>query len=78
MNIAVVDAGGNLIAHVRQDGAWIDISISKAAKSDALTCHDRAVGRPGLMAREQASPRMTLDNPYPRPSCPRPRHTQPS
>ncbi|MCP2032896.1 uncharacterized protein GlcG (DUF336 family) [Okibacterium sp. HSC-33S16] len=23
MNIAVVDAGGNLIAHVRMDGAWI-------------------------------------------------------
>src|SRR5690606_20480330 len=33
MNVAVVDAGGNLIAHVRQDGAWVgsvDISISKA------------------------------------------------
>lgn len=33
VNIAVVDAGGNLIAHVRQDGAWIgsiDISINKA------------------------------------------------
>lgn len=33
MNIAVVDAGGNLIAHVRMDGAWIgsiDISINKA------------------------------------------------
>lgn len=33
MNIAVADAGGNLIAHVRMDGAWmgsIDISISKA------------------------------------------------
>jgi len=30
MNIAVVDTGGNLIAHARQDGAWIgsvDISI---------------------------------------------------
>jgi hypothetical protein len=24
MNIAVVDAGGNLVAHVRMDGAWID------------------------------------------------------
>jgi uncharacterized protein GlcG (DUF336 family) len=23
MNIAVVDAGGNLVAHVRMDGAWI-------------------------------------------------------
>ncbi len=32
-NIAVVDAGGCLISHVRMDGAWlgsIDISISKA------------------------------------------------
>jgi uncharacterized protein GlcG (DUF336 family) len=39
MNIAVVDAGGNLIAHVRQDGAWIgsiDISISKAWTSRAF------------------------------------------
>jgi uncharacterized protein GlcG (DUF336 family) len=33
MNIAVVDAGGNLVAHVRMDKAWIgsvDISIDKA------------------------------------------------
>jgi uncharacterized protein GlcG (DUF336 family) len=33
MNIAVADAGGNLISHVRMDGAWlgsIDISIKKA------------------------------------------------
>src|SRR5512141_375965 len=33
MNIAVVDEGGNLIAHVRMDKAWIgsiDISINKA------------------------------------------------
>lgn len=33
MNIAVVDEGGNLIAHVRMDRAWIgsiDISINKA------------------------------------------------
>jgi uncharacterized protein GlcG (DUF336 family) len=32
-NLAVVDAGGNLIAHARMDGAWlgsIDISIHKA------------------------------------------------
>jgi uncharacterized protein GlcG (DUF336 family) len=32
-NIAVVDAGGNLIAHVRMDDAWlgsIDIAIHKA------------------------------------------------
>src|SRR3954466_10825285 len=33
MNIAVVDTGGNLVAHVRMDGAWIgsvDIAINKA------------------------------------------------
>jgi uncharacterized protein GlcG (DUF336 family) len=33
MNIAVVDQGGNLVAHVRMDNAWIgsvDISINKA------------------------------------------------
>jgi uncharacterized protein GlcG (DUF336 family) len=33
MNIAVVDAGGNLVSHIRMDGAWIgsiDISINKA------------------------------------------------
>ncbi|WP_375443909.1 heme-binding protein [uncultured Fibrella sp.] len=33
MNIAVVDAGANLVAFARQDGAWlgsVDISIKKA------------------------------------------------
>jgi uncharacterized protein GlcG (DUF336 family) len=33
MNIAVVDSGGNLVAHVRMDNAWlgsVDISINKA------------------------------------------------
>jgi uncharacterized protein GlcG (DUF336 family) len=38
-NIAVVDAGGNLITHVRMDGAWlgsIDISINKAWTSRAF------------------------------------------
>lgn len=39
MNIAVVDAGANLVAHVRMDGAWIgsvDISINKAFTSRAF------------------------------------------
>ena len=39
MNIAVADAGGNLIAHVRMDDAWmgsIDISIKKAFTSRAF------------------------------------------
>jgi uncharacterized protein GlcG (DUF336 family) len=39
MNIAVVDGGGNLVAHVRMDRAWIgsiDISINKAWTSRAF------------------------------------------
>ena len=39
MNIAVADAGGNLVTHVRMDGAWlgsIDISIKKAFTARAF------------------------------------------
>ena len=39
MNIAVADAGGNLVSHVRMDNAWIgsiDISIKKAFTSRAF------------------------------------------
>jgi uncharacterized protein GlcG (DUF336 family) len=39
MNIAVVDTGGNLVAHVRMDEAWIgsiDISIKKAFTARAF------------------------------------------
>ena len=39
MNIAVADAGGNLVAHVRMDDAWIgsiDISINKAYTARAF------------------------------------------
>jgi uncharacterized protein GlcG (DUF336 family) len=39
MNISLVDEGGNLIAHVRMDGAWIgsiDISQKKAYTSRAF------------------------------------------
>lgn len=38
-NIAVVDAGGNLVAHIRMDGAWIgsiDVSINKAFTARAF------------------------------------------
>ena len=47
MNIAVADAGGNLVAHVRMDNAWIgsvDISIKKAWTSRAfdITTRDLA------------------------------------
>ena len=39
MNIAVADEGGNLVAHVRMDNAWlgsIDISINKAYTARAF------------------------------------------
>jgi uncharacterized protein GlcG (DUF336 family) len=39
MNVAVVDGGGNLVSHVRMDGAWIgsiDISINKAFTARAF------------------------------------------
>ena len=47
MNIAVADEGGNLVSHVRMDGAWIgsvDISIKKAFTSRAfdITTRDLA------------------------------------
>lgn len=38
-NIAVVDAGANLVAHIRMNGAWIgsiDISINKAFTARAF------------------------------------------
>src|ERR1700737_3718228 len=44
MNIAVVDEGGNLVAHVRMDNAWIgsiDISINKAFTSRAFDISTR-------------------------------------
>jgi uncharacterized protein GlcG (DUF336 family) len=47
MNIAVVDTGGNLVAHVRMDRAWlgsIDIAINKAytARAFDITTKDLA------------------------------------
>jgi uncharacterized protein GlcG (DUF336 family) len=47
MNIAVVDAGGNLVAHVRMDKAWIgsvDISIKKAWTSRAFDITTKDLG----------------------------------
>ena len=48
MNIAVVDQGGNLIAHVRMDNAWIgsvDISINKAWTSRAFDITTKDLGK---------------------------------
>ena len=47
MNIAVADGGGNLVAHVRMDGAWlgsIDISINKAYTSRAFDISTQDLG----------------------------------
>jgi uncharacterized protein GlcG (DUF336 family) len=47
MNIAVVDAGGNLVAHVRMDRAWIgsvDISIKKAWTARAFDIETKTLG----------------------------------
>jgi uncharacterized protein GlcG (DUF336 family) len=46
MNIAVVDAGGNLVAHVRMDKAWVgsvDISINKAWTARAFDISTKAL-----------------------------------
>ena len=48
MNIAVVDAGGNLVAHARMDGAWIgsiDISINKAYTARAFDISTQGLGQ---------------------------------
>src|SRR5881275_3769347 len=48
MNIAVVDAGGNLIAFARMDGAWlgsVDIAIKKAWTSRAFDIETKALGK---------------------------------
>ncbi len=47
MNIAVVDAGANLIAFERQDGAWIgsiDIAQKKAFTSRAFDLDTKSLG----------------------------------
>ncbi|WP_228041112.1 heme-binding protein [Nodosilinea sp. LEGE 07088] len=48
MNIAIVDSGGNLVAQVRMDGAWIgsiDISINKAFTSRAFDITTADLGK---------------------------------
>jgi uncharacterized protein GlcG (DUF336 family) len=47
-NIAVVDAGGGLVAHVRMDGAWlgsVDIAINKAWTAQAFTTSTEDLAR---------------------------------
>jgi uncharacterized protein GlcG (DUF336 family) len=54
-NLAVVDAGGNLLAFVRQDGAWlgsIDIALHKAFTARAF---DMPTKELGAMAKPRRS-----------------------
>ena len=48
MNVAVVDAGGNLVAFARMDGAWlgsIDISVKKAWTARAFDISTKELGK---------------------------------
>src|ERR1700734_1058253 len=48
MNIAIADEGGNLVSHVRMDGAWlgsIDISINKAFTARAFDISTKDLGK---------------------------------
>jgi uncharacterized protein GlcG (DUF336 family) len=48
MNIAVVDAGTNLLAFIRMDGAWlgsIDIAMNKAFTAKAFDISTRELGQ---------------------------------
>ena len=62
MNIAVADAGGNIVAHVRMDGAWIgsiDISQKKAYTSrafDITTRIWRSIHSPAISSLESTLP----------------------
>jgi uncharacterized protein GlcG (DUF336 family) len=47
-NLAVVDAGGGLVAHIRMDGAWlgsVDISINKAWTARAFDMETEKLGK---------------------------------
>jgi uncharacterized protein GlcG (DUF336 family) len=47
MNVAVVDAGGDLVAHERMDNAWrgsVDIAINKAWTARAFDIQTKALG----------------------------------
>jgi uncharacterized protein GlcG (DUF336 family) len=48
MNIAVADEGGNLVAHVRMDDAWlgsVDIAIKKAFTSRAFDIETKELAK---------------------------------
>src|SRR5215469_500394 len=48
MNVAVADEGGNIIAHVRMDNAWIgsiDVSMKKAYTSRAFDIETKELAK---------------------------------
>jgi uncharacterized protein GlcG (DUF336 family) len=48
MNIAVADEGGNIVAHVRMDDAWIgsiDVSMKKAYTSSAFAIETKELAK---------------------------------
>src|ERR1700693_2419711 len=48
MNIAVADGGGNIVAHIRMDDAWIgsiDISMKKAYTSSAFEIETKELAK---------------------------------
>src|SRR5499426_2709630 len=48
MNIAVADGGGNIVAHVRMDNAWIgsiDIAMKKAYTSRAFEIETKELAK---------------------------------
>ena len=54
-NIAVVDAGGSLVAHARMDGAWlgsVDIAIDKAWTARAFDMATDALARLGAAGQQ--------------------------
>ena len=68
-NVTVVDAGGNLVSHIRMDNAWvgsIDISINKAftaagARRPTVAMWEAAQpGSPGFGVNTQHQGRVTI------------------
>jgi uncharacterized protein GlcG (DUF336 family) len=63
MNIAVADEGGNIVAHVRMDNAWIgsmDISMKKAYTSRAFEIETKELA--SILNREASSSDIHVSN----------------
>src|SRR5437016_1615118 len=61
MNIAVADEGGNIVAHVRMDNAWIgsiDISMKKAYTSSAFEIETKELAKYAQSGGDRKSTRL--------------------